>query len=156
MSQTNPADSDAVAESGEDIVDVPDDSALQSAGETRFPGRPASVAWTNLNRISNPSPGNYKHKYLFVRTVDKQSLQNQKISANMHQTAERAAQKPAWPLKCNRSKREEGEETAASFLLTAVVTAASFPKAITRRCSVCWCWLSSCVASLLLALFSQP
>ena len=34
-------------------------------------------------------------------------------------------------------KQEEGEETAASFLLTA-----SFPKAVTRRCSVCRCWLA--------------
>ncbi|DBA86237.1 TPA: hypothetical protein ACH3X1_005741 [Trebouxia sp. C0004] len=34
--------------------------------------------------------------------------------------AERVAKKPGWPLKCHRSKQEEGEETAASCLLPAI------------------------------------
>ena len=66
MSQNNPADSDAVAGSDQEIIDVPDDSASQSAGNKRAPGRPASDAWNNFKRILNPNPGNSKSKYLGV------------------------------------------------------------------------------------------
>ena len=153
MAQTNLADPDVVAQSDQEVFDVPDDSASQSAGNKRAP---ASDAWNNFKRIPNPNPGNSKRKYLGVcKDCGQKVTENQKTSADMHQTAQRAAKKRGWPLKCNRSQ-QEGEELAASFLLTAIVTAASFPKAITRRCSVCWCWPSSCVASVLLALFSQP
>ncbi len=103
MSQTNLADPDVVAESDQEVIDVPDDSASQSAGNKRAPGRPASDAWNNFKRIPNPNPGNSKRKYL---GVCKDCGQNQKISADMHQTAQRAAKKRGWPLKCNRLKQE--------------------------------------------------
>ncbi|DBA97864.1 TPA: hypothetical protein ACH3X3_012725 [Trebouxia sp. C0006] len=64
MSQTNLADPDVVAESDQEVIDVPDDSASQSAGNKRAPGRPASDAWNNFKRIPNPNPGNSKRKYL--------------------------------------------------------------------------------------------
>ncbi|DBA91142.1 TPA: hypothetical protein ACH3X1_016100 [Trebouxia sp. C0004] len=60
MSQSNPAHPDAVAESDEEIIDVPDDSASQCARNKRAPGRPASDSWKIFKRISNPSPGNSK------------------------------------------------------------------------------------------------
>ncbi|DBB11857.1 TPA: hypothetical protein ACH3X3_006004 [Trebouxia sp. C0006] len=41
MSQTNLADPDVVAKSDQEVIDVPDDSASQSAGNKRAPGRPA-------------------------------------------------------------------------------------------------------------------
>ena len=66
MSQTNPADPYAVAQSHEENIAVPDDSASRFAGTKRAPGRPASDAWTNFKRIPNPNPGNSKRKYLGV------------------------------------------------------------------------------------------
>ena len=66
MSQTNLADPDVVAESDQEVIDVPDDSASQSAGSKRAPGRPASDAWNNFKRIPNPNPGNSKRNYLGV------------------------------------------------------------------------------------------
>ncbi len=117
MSQTNLADPDVVAESDQEVFDVPDDSASQSAGNKRAPGRPASDAWNNFKRIPNQNPGNGKRKYLGVcKDCGQKVTANQKISADMHQTAQRAAKKRGWPLKCNRSK-QEGEEIAASFLV---------------------------------------
>jgi len=61
MSQTNLADPDVVVESDQEVIDVPDDSASQSAGNKRALGRPASDAWNNFKRIPNPNPGNSKY-----------------------------------------------------------------------------------------------
>ncbi len=133
MSQTNLADPDIVAESDQEVIDVPDDSAAQSAGNKRAPGRPASDAWNNFKRIPNPNPGNSKRKYLGVCKDCGQKVTAKPEDLRRHASnCTKSSIERGWPLKCNRSK-QEGEEIAASFLLTAIVTAASFPKAITRR-----------------------
>ena len=69
MSQTNLADPDVVAESDQEVIDVPDDSASQSAGNKRAPGRPASDAWNNFKRIPNPNPGNSKRPALQIQHI---------------------------------------------------------------------------------------
>ncbi len=74
MSQTNLADPDVVAESDQEVIDVPDGSASQSAGNKRAHGRPASDAWNNFKRIPNPNPGNSKRKYLGVCKDNRQTV----------------------------------------------------------------------------------
>ena len=64
VAESDLADPDVVAESDQEVIDVPDDSASQSAGNSKR--RPASDAWNNFKRIPNPNPGNSKRKYLGV------------------------------------------------------------------------------------------
>ena len=64
VAESDLADPDVVAESDQEVIDVPDDSASQSAGNSKR--RPACDAWNNFKRIPNPNPGNSKRKYLVV------------------------------------------------------------------------------------------